>query len=122
MSVTSDVGYNGIFPTLGFVNNVINRYFTVYFPRAVNVSRQLRSEGYFERLVYTTHPWLVSLYLDCPPNLNLSGIVLQVSGPHTQFPNSPTPITLLVFIFIFHIYAVDECTKFIVLTFHHAMN
>ncbi|XP_071104844.1 uncharacterized protein [Haliotis cracherodii] len=75
-----DVGYNGIFPTLGFVNNVINRYFTVYFPRAVNVSRQLRSEGYFERLVYTTHPWLVSLYLDCPPNLNLSGIVLQCPG------------------------------------------
>ncbi|XP_067655022.1 uncharacterized protein [Haliotis asinina] len=75
-----DVGYNGIFPTLGFVNNVINRYFTVYFPRAVNISQQLRSEGYMERLVYTTHPWLVSLYLDCPPNLNLSGIVLQCPG------------------------------------------
>ena len=27
--------------------------------------------------MYTTHPWLMSLYLDCPPNMNLSGIVLQ---------------------------------------------
>ncbi|KAK6192649.1 hypothetical protein SNE40_004086 [Patella caerulea] len=37
--------------------------------------------GYEERLIYTTHPWLVSFYLDCPPNLVLSGVKLQCPTP-----------------------------------------
>jgi hypothetical protein len=24
-----------------------------------------------EQLIYTSHPWLIQLYLDCPPNMNL---------------------------------------------------
>ena len=76
----SDVGFDGI-PGNGLVNNVLNRYFTKYFPQAVNLTDQLRTMGYEESFIYTTHPWLVSLYTDCPPNLVLSGIKLKVSCP-----------------------------------------
>lgn len=70
-----DVGFDGIHPTIGFAINVINRfssflliykrYFDVYFPMAVSVAQQLREKGGTERLIYTTHPWLVSIYVDC---------------------------------------------------------
>ncbi|XP_048244901.1 uncharacterized protein LOC124124794 isoform X2 [Haliotis rufescens] len=70
-----DVGYNGISPTVGFINNVLNIYFQLYFPRAVQLSQQLRHDQYEETFIYTTHPWLVSLYLDCP-NLILNNITL----------------------------------------------
>ncbi|XP_046330094.2 uncharacterized protein LOC124113675 isoform X1 [Haliotis rufescens] len=72
-----DVGFNGIRPQLGFINNVLNKYFTVYFPQAVKVGLQLYMLGYAEKLMYMSHPWLVSMYLDCPPNLVLAGIQLQ---------------------------------------------
>jgi hypothetical protein len=71
-----DVGYNGI-PLTGFINNILNIYFHQYFPRAISIAQQMRELGGTDRFIYTTHPWLVSMYLDCPPNLNLSGIVLQ---------------------------------------------
>lgn len=74
-----DVGYDGLLPEeLGFVNNVINKYFVEFFPRSINTSATLRELGYYEKQIYTTHPWLVRLYLHCPPNLVLSGIKLQV--------------------------------------------
>lgn len=75
----SDVGYNGISPTVGFINNVLNTYFQLYFPRAVQLSQQLRHDQYEETFIYTTHPWLVSLYLDCP-SLILNNITLAVSS------------------------------------------
>lgn len=75
----SDVGYDGISPEIGFINNILNRYFNEYFPRAVNLSEQLRTWEYVENFVYTTHPWLVSLYLDCPEHFRLSDIPLLVS-------------------------------------------
>jgi len=75
----SDVGFDGLLPEeLGFINNVLNKYFVEYFPRAIRLSEQLRILGYYEKFIYTTHPWLVSLYLNCPPNLILSGIKLKV--------------------------------------------
>jgi len=70
-----DVGYNGI-PGLGLINNILNRYFQVYFPRAVSIAAQLRAHGGPERLIYTTHGFLLHLYLHCPASLNLSGIPL----------------------------------------------
>lgn len=73
----SDVGYDGIKGT-GFINNVLNQYFNVYFPRAIKVSEDLRDQGYVENFIYTTHPWLVSLYVDCPPEFWLNGIKLKV--------------------------------------------
>ena len=71
-----DVGYNGI-PGIGFINNILNIYFQEYYPRALYIAQEVREHGGTDRFVYTTHPWLMSLYLDCPPNMNLSGIVLQ---------------------------------------------
>ncbi len=73
----SDVGYNGI-PKTGFINNILNIYFHEYFPRAIQLSQQLRNEKYLESFIYTTHPWLVSLFLDCPNNMVLSNVKLQV--------------------------------------------
>jgi len=59
---------------------VINKYFTEYFPRAIEIATGLRNGSYVETFIYTTHAWLVSLYLDCPPNLVLADdIQLQVS-------------------------------------------
>ena len=73
-----DVGFgeqNGTQP--GYINNVLNMYFEVYFPRAVRVALELRARGGPERLVYTTHGWLAHLYVHCPADLVLSGIALQ---------------------------------------------
>jgi len=75
-----DVGYNGI-PLTGFINNILNIYFHEYFPRAISVADTMASLNLTDTLVYTTHPWLVSLYLDCPPNLVLSGIPLKCPTP-----------------------------------------
>ena len=73
-----DVGYDGVLPKIGFVNIILNLYFTEYFPRAAALHKTLEADGYTETFKYTTHPWLVSLYLDCPPNLVLAGIKLKV--------------------------------------------
>uniref|UniRef100_A0A0B7AAX7 Glycoside hydrolase family 38 N-terminal domain-containing protein n=1 Tax=Arion vulgaris TaxID=1028688 RepID=A0A0B7AAX7_9EUPU len=62
-----DVGYyDGLDQDVGFAVQVLNRYQTEYFVRAINMSRSLINLGYVERFIYTTHPWLVSLYLNCP--------------------------------------------------------
>lgn len=48
-----DVGYDGLLPEeLGFVNNVINKYFVEYFPRSINTSATLRELGYYEKHIY----------------------------------------------------------------------
>jgi hypothetical protein len=75
-----DVGYNGI-PEIGFINNVLQRYFDVYFPRGIAVIAALRELG-DQRLIYTTHPWLVDLYLHCPSNFTLANITLQCPSPN----------------------------------------
>jgi hypothetical protein len=68
----SDVGYDGLWPEeLGFINNVLNKYFVEYFPRAIRLSEQLRILGYYEKFIYTTHPWLVSLYLNIQSVYNI---------------------------------------------------
>jgi hypothetical protein len=96
-----DVGYNGIAPTVGFINNVPNRYFVDYFPRAIAVAQALRALGGEERLVYTSHPFLLSLYLDCPANFTLAaGITLACPSADdvaaleaaVQREEAPTPV------------------------------
>ncbi|KAL5021154.1 hypothetical protein ScPMuIL_000309 [Solemya velum] len=72
-----DVGYSELGKDLGFINFILNKYFTEYFPRAIQISRQLALLKYEETFIYTTHPWLVSLYISCPPDLVLSGIQLK---------------------------------------------
>lgn len=70
------MGYDGI-PEVGFISNIINRYFHVYFPRAIQLANDLKNGGYPETFVYTTHSWLVSMYIDCPPDLVLAGVKLK---------------------------------------------
>lgn len=67
-----DIGYNGISPVVGFIHNVVNKYFDVYFPLALETATSFRKmypnpDG--DRYTFMTHSWLVSMYLDCPPSL-----------------------------------------------------
>jgi hypothetical protein len=62
-----DVGYNGIRPQLGFIPNVINKYFDVYFPKAIQTAQELAQKNFSSGFIYTTHPYLLSLFFDCPP-------------------------------------------------------
>ena len=78
---------SNLFPDVGyanFINVILNEYFTQYFDRAIALANELRSGGYVETFSYTTHPWLVSLYLDCPPNLTLANYTLKVNTCSTQ--------------------------------------
>ncbi|CAL1525888.1 unnamed protein product [Lymnaea stagnalis] len=79
-----DVGYaDGIDADAGFIVQVLNLYLKEYFVRAINISRTLVQKGYTERFLYTTHPWLVSLYLDCP-NITLLGEPLKCPTQEEQ--------------------------------------
>ena len=66
-----DIGFDGIDPEVGYDFNVVNRYFDAYFPRALATAAHFRDRGGPERFVWTTHSYLVSLYLDCPAGMRL---------------------------------------------------
>ena len=51
--------------------NIVNRYFDHFFHEAILIAKTLRIFGGKERLVFTTHSYLVSLYMDCPPNMGI---------------------------------------------------
>lgn len=63
------LGFGGIEPELGYDAAVVNKYFDWYLPTAVRLGRLLASRP--ERHVYTTHSYLISLYLSCPPAMGL---------------------------------------------------
>ncbi|CAF4021631.1 unnamed protein product [Rotaria sordida] len=71
-----DVGYNGI-PTMGFINNILNIYFHQYLPRAAILAEQIRRISLDDSFIYKTHPWLLSMFFDCPSNFVLAGIELK---------------------------------------------
>lgn len=76
---TADVGYNGISYYgygVGFINNVVNTYFHKYFPKSIALSNAMRALGGTDRFIYTTHPWLVNMYLNCPKHLTLADVPL----------------------------------------------
>ena len=50
----------------GFINNILNIYFHQYFPRAAILAEQIRRLTPDDTFVYTTHPWLLSMFFDCP--------------------------------------------------------
>ncbi|KAK9837747.1 hypothetical protein WJX74_004142 [Apatococcus lobatus] len=60
-----DIGFNGQ-PRPGLDSNAINNYFDTYFLKAASVARELETSGSSERLIFTTHAYLLSLYFDCP--------------------------------------------------------
>jgi hypothetical protein len=58
-----DVGFTDL------STNVVNKYFDNYFPLAIKTSNTLRERKSPIGYIYTTHSWLVSLYLDCPQDI-----------------------------------------------------
>ena len=56
-----DAGYDG------YINDVNNEYMHKYFPLAATVANSLKgNSSTSDRLIYTTHPWLVQSFLQCP--------------------------------------------------------
>ena len=53
-----DIGYTTS------INNVLNEYLHAYYQRVERLSDEMRANG-TDRFIYTTHPWLMSLLLDC---------------------------------------------------------
>ena len=54
---------------LGFADtlvNIVNRYFDEFFPQAIQLGQELLHMDREEKLVFTTHSYLVWLYLNCP--------------------------------------------------------
>lgn len=51
--------------------NIVNRYFDHFFAEAISTADELVKSGRKERLVFTTHAYLVYLYLNCPPNMGI---------------------------------------------------
>lgn len=56
-----DVGYTG------FVNDVDNTYMHDYFKLAAETARSMKNDtSTADRFIYTTHPWLMERFLNCP--------------------------------------------------------
>lgn len=66
-----DVGFTDL------INEVHNSYLIYHYPRALALAAAMRANASTsDRFSYVTHPWLLSLYLDCPSNFTLSGVTL----------------------------------------------
>uniref|UniRef100_A0A6B2KYD0 Glycoside hydrolase family 38 N-terminal domain-containing protein n=1 Tax=Arcella intermedia TaxID=1963864 RepID=A0A6B2KYD0_9EUKA len=78
-----DIGYNGISPQTGFINNVLNQYFTIYFPRAIALAKAMKVLGGPEKFIYTSHLFLLHLYLYCD-SFQLSNISLSCPSTSQQ--------------------------------------
>ena len=66
-----DCGFAGIDPQLGFAVNVVNKYFNVYFPMAIQNGITLKNNHSLP-FTWMTQSWLISLYFNCPPNMGLN--------------------------------------------------
>ncbi len=56
--------------TSSYAIQVINEYFQSYFPQALKTAAELKPRGY--NYSFTSYPWLISLYLDCPADQNIT--------------------------------------------------
>jgi hypothetical protein len=66
-----DVGFTG------FINEVHNSYLQSHYPRALALAAAMRANASSaDRFSYTTHPWLLSFFFDCPANYTLSGVTM----------------------------------------------
>lgn len=63
-----DIGFDGIPPQLGSDDNVINKYFNEFFPRAIKTAANL---SHVEPYIWMTQAWLISMFLDCPLGMGL---------------------------------------------------
>ncbi|HEX3527150.1 MAG TPA: DUF5054 domain-containing protein [Thermoanaerobaculia bacterium] len=67
---------------------VINTYFQQFFPQALHTASELEKIG-IKNYSFTTYPWLLSLYLDCPANLTTPSTSTCPWGESTLI--CPTP-------------------------------
>lgn len=51
----------------GLAIDVINRYFDVYFPQALDLAVTIPQQPGNKKYIYTSHSWLISIYLNCTP-------------------------------------------------------
>jgi len=51
--------------------NMLNKYYDRFFPRALADFKGLHNTSNGEGLKWMTQSWIISLYLNCPPNLGL---------------------------------------------------
>ena len=75
-----DVGFTGL------INEVLQSYISSHFPRAAALSAAMRAAckgPKCDAFVYTTHPWLISLYLHCPA-WTLAGVRLECPTQQQQ--------------------------------------
>jgi hypothetical protein len=72
-----DVGYHIAYSASAHIIDVLQAYIDIFFPRAIAIARALRDLNGQEKLLYTSHSWLLSLYLHCPMNLTLSDKTLR---------------------------------------------
>ena len=74
-----DVGFTDL------INNVHNSYLELHFPRALALAAAMRANASSgDRFSYTTHPWLLSLFFDCPANFTLSNVTLMCPNSTQQ--------------------------------------
>ena len=103
-----DCGYTN------FLVNVVNKYFDEYFPEIRKYGEELNALNINISWVYTTQPWLISLYLECPPN---SGLHCPSKEEKDRFLDSIINKKEIVwhgkwffFIFCIHIFII-HCTS-----------
>ena len=61
-----DVGFTNL------ISSVMNDYFHIYFPRAINTSKALNVPGEQPVFVYTSHAYLLDMFLNCPARMGLN--------------------------------------------------
>ena len=72
-----DVGFDGIGylgPSIAL--SVINKYFDDYFPLSIEIAHNLTTQHNLT-FSWMTQSWLISMYLDCPPNFDYNGVSLH---------------------------------------------
>ena len=76
---------------VGFANtaaNIVNKYFDIYFPAVIKTVEEMKLLGLEETLVFTTHPFLVYLYINCYAELGLHGLSAQSIADFTSAVHS----------------------------------
>ena len=66
LSALQDIGFDGISPEPGTDDNVINRYFDVYFPRAIETAKALKARNANLSYVFTTQVGFTSSWYRPP--------------------------------------------------------
>ena len=77
---------------VGFATNIVKRYFEVHIPRAIRIADELRALGSEDRLSYSVHAWIASLYVDCVAWRVKDGCVLNPA-----FISCPSPAAISTF-------------------------